>query len=232
MIISHEHKFVYISIPRTASKSMCEWLMNYGGEYVGYRHEWRVPPECKDYFVFTVVRNPYERAASGYFCSHWVKHPKPPERDKRPLRVRTHHALARRMGTLVGDTKDERKVPEHFQNQYFYCKRARVSMVLHFERLPQCLTKLPFVDEVTNFPRADERVERPSGNFFAHFNSDDEQVIWTYANEVFHTFGYQRYSSDLPTEAPEPIEPTWNDDPIVNPVTFDGELTHVLRKLT
>jgi hypothetical protein len=71
MVISHPLRYVYIGIPRTGSKSMHRWLVDhYAGEWRGM-HEWRVPAECQQYLVFTVVRNPYERAASGMFGVLW-----------------------------------------------------------------------------------------------------------------------------------------------------------------
>lgn len=69
MIISPTHKFVYIGIPRTASKSMNEWLMrHYGGIWYGGHHDYEgIPDDARSFLVFTTVRNPYDRAVSGFF---------------------------------------------------------------------------------------------------------------------------------------------------------------------
>ncbi|MCY4014505.1 MAG: sulfotransferase family 2 domain-containing protein [Gammaproteobacteria bacterium] len=69
MIISPSHKFVYIGIPRTASKSMNEWLMrHYGGIWYGGHHDYHgIPEDARSFLVFTTVRNPYDRAVSGFF---------------------------------------------------------------------------------------------------------------------------------------------------------------------
>ena len=41
MNISHELRYVFIGIPRNASKSMSEWLVaNYRGEWHGHHHQW------------------------------------------------------------------------------------------------------------------------------------------------------------------------------------------------
>ena len=72
MVISHELKYVYIAIPRTASKSMSTWLVeNFKGESIGRHHEWRVPTELREYLVFTIVRNPYERVVSMDYHITW-----------------------------------------------------------------------------------------------------------------------------------------------------------------
>jgi hypothetical protein len=69
MIISHELEYVYVGIPHTASKSVSEWLVKrYRGEWFGLHHQWQAPKEAGDYLKLTVVRNPYERFASGMFA--------------------------------------------------------------------------------------------------------------------------------------------------------------------
>jgi hypothetical protein len=67
MIYSHEHKFVYFSIPKTGSTTISNILIEKFGGILSYdRHDNRVPEDMKDYYKFATVRNPYERALSGY----------------------------------------------------------------------------------------------------------------------------------------------------------------------
>jgi len=57
MHISHKHKFIYLGIPRTSSRSMFQWLLdNYESENLGGHHDCDVPEEFRDYFIFTTVR--------------------------------------------------------------------------------------------------------------------------------------------------------------------------------
>jgi hypothetical protein len=85
-------------------------------------------------------------------------------------------------------------------NQKNYVEKARVQLVLHFERLPTCLTTLPFVDRdhMPPFPKIEERGKRPAGNFFDHFTDEDEKVVWEYAAEDFEAFGYRRFDCGGP----------------------------------
>jgi len=86
MRISHEHKFVYFSIPKTASSSIRHFLEPYSDvDIVGYPqtsqekpfHIHMRPAEARDallsqqfnpdtYFTFATVRNPWARVASLY----------------------------------------------------------------------------------------------------------------------------------------------------------------------
>lgn len=65
MIVSHELRYVYIAIPKTGSTTMNDILTTqFAGEYVDPHHLAIVPEECEGYFVFSVVRNPYNRMKS------------------------------------------------------------------------------------------------------------------------------------------------------------------------
>lgn len=208
MIISKALQYVYIGIPRTGSKSMNTWLMdNYQGEWFGNHHDWRVPDFAKDYLIFTIVRNPYDRAVSGYFGLPWNdsaphealrEHVPMPAKSSNPLTTIIAEAMVRTaaMPEAEGD-----------MNQAPFVRKAHVSLVLYFERLPYALKELPFVYEnaMAPFPHMLERGIRPSGDFFDLFSTDDEAHYWAYAREDFDAFGYQRYSSELPAEAPNAI---------------------------
>lgn len=72
MYISPQYKFIYLAIPRTASRTTRNWIVsNYGAVMSGGHHTmtWTNEPEIqknmvKDYFVFSTIRNPYKRMLS------------------------------------------------------------------------------------------------------------------------------------------------------------------------
>jgi hypothetical protein len=88
-------------------------------------------------------------------------------------------------------------------NQRHWIKKAGISLVLYYERLPECLGDLPFADglEIPALPRMLEKGIRPPGSFFDHFTSEDEQIVCAYASEDFETLGYRRYDATLPEES-------------------------------
>lgn len=197
MIISHTLKYVYIGIPRTGSKSMNRWLMDhFQGEWFATHHEWRVPDVARDYLIFTLVRNPYEREMSAYHFVPWSATEAKPPLPLDEWRTAMRETIPLRDGTSV---IREHEVPEVRMNQVHYVKKAGVSLVLHFEQLPACLKKLPFADadNLPPFPHMPERGARPPGNFFDHFTAEDEQLVWEYAAEDFTAFGYRRFECRL-----------------------------------
>jgi len=72
MIYSNKHKFVYFSMPKTGSTTLSNILIkDYDGIAHFDRHDNRIPADIEHYFKFTTIRNPYNRAFSGY--SHFIK---------------------------------------------------------------------------------------------------------------------------------------------------------------
>ncbi len=215
MIISHTLRYVYIGIPRTASKSMNTWLVkNYAGESFGYHHQWQVPEEVKDYLIFTIVRNPYERVISGHFHVPWgeveasqsVREQKaPPTKAAEPFAYQLSQAGLWGDGTVKVEGGD---VPEVAMNQWSFVQKAGVSFILYFEKLPGGLQDLPFVEgaNIPPFPHHLERGIRPPGNFFDFKDNEEEEVLWTYASADFETFGYKRFKCGLPEEAPNSLK--------------------------
>lgn len=236
MIISDKHRYVYIGIPRTGSKSMNHWLCeHFDGRNLGGHHDYDVPEDVSDYLIFTVVRNPYDREVSSHFAvtwgdatqreneppweddteavrnattgpaklralleprAKWEQRP-PPEQSPIPLeeriRAKTERNEARDLGTMT---------------QKRFVDLARVNLVLYLERMPDCLRELPFVPpgNIPPFPHHPERGIRPPGDFFDFFrNTDEEKVVWAHASEDFEAFGYPRFRSGLPEDAPNAL---------------------------
>ena len=98
------HKFVYIGIPRTASKSMNEWLMRYyDGVWYGGHHDYAgIPDDARSFLVFTTVRNPYDRSVSGFFGRHWDDRPR-----RADLRVAVEPPTARDIDHLIERGRDD-----------------------------------------------------------------------------------------------------------------------------
>jgi len=76
-MISHEHKFIFVHIPKCAGCSLKEHLKeNCGNELINSDHHsldaiFRTfGPQVKDYYKFTFVRNPWDRIVSLY--SFWL----------------------------------------------------------------------------------------------------------------------------------------------------------------
>ena len=80
-MVNHEYKFVFLHIPKTAGMSIGQTLFNLTGideVYEGFRihHDDLTEDILKEYYVFTFVRNPWDRFYSQYKFREWLrKHP-------------------------------------------------------------------------------------------------------------------------------------------------------------
>lgn len=83
--ISHQYKFIFIHIPKTAGTTICSsWEGSIlkkickdtgvlGGTHKTIREVLNMYPESKNYFRFTVVRNPYDRFVSKFYFKQMKK---------------------------------------------------------------------------------------------------------------------------------------------------------------
>ena len=178
MIISHKHKYVYISIPRTGSASMFIWLRDhYDGEiFILHpfsehgKFDWDVPEECKSYFIFAMVRNPYER-----YLSWW---------KRSAYRSSAFHDFVRARFDTVGITC--RAV-----TQKTFILNSGAQKFIHLENLEELKT-LPFVSEpLPEFPwtKKTEKIIEPN---LDTLNVEEEQAVWDCCSEDFDFLGYKR----------------------------------------
>jgi len=73
-MISHEHRFVFVELPRTGSTAIRRELRDvYGARPILHKHATyeefvrKATPDEKTYFVFSCIRNPLDDAVSLYF---------------------------------------------------------------------------------------------------------------------------------------------------------------------
>jgi hypothetical protein len=126
MVINYHRRFVFLAVPRTASKAMTSALMTHAGSVrrPGERHRMDIPSDAAGFYVFCCVRNPYSRLAS-----HWKR----------------QHLRGRFPGTF-GDfvaACETGSVSERSQCRWLGSNRALVDTFLRFEGLPDCLAAAP-----------------------------------------------------------------------------------------
>ena len=77
-MISHKHKFIFIHIPKTGGTSIERRFVPFAGHdehEVSYKHDSAIQmkqkfsQEWKDYFKFSIVRNPWDWLVSRFFWS-------------------------------------------------------------------------------------------------------------------------------------------------------------------
>ena len=171
MVIGPE--YVYVAVPRTASKSTSAWLVeNYSGKYYGKaHHSTHVPGGSRKKCVFAVVRDPYERMRSYYVMSQRPGGFGPPyfEAFVRWCRYglpsnRSQVAMLKTVNVPLGDL-----------------------LILRYETLVQDMQQLPFLQPWVDLP-----VLNASESKKPELTVAAIKAINRHSAEDFDRFGYTR----------------------------------------
>ncbi len=203
---------------------MNHWLLEfYDGRSVGTHHQAEVPEELRDYLIFTLARNPYDLWVSYAFHVAWgdqapkqeelgsIKDEKERRRKFRQIlemREKEQREVPSRSDVSLSDRIEQAKRDSHDGRlQKDFLDRAGVNLVLYFEKLPNCLNELPFVNpsDIPHFPHHPERGIRPPSSFFDVFDPEEEEVVWAAASQDFATLHYERHQFELPENAPSTL---------------------------
>jgi hypothetical protein len=185
MWVSESKRYVYIAIPKTGTQSVSSWLMvHYDATLLRPQHDWKVRPEHRRFLIFTVVRNPYERAFSNWW---W--------RTKDPQAEGTDLWGMPFADYVAWDISARCTDPPRNMTQRQYVKGSGATLVLRLERLRSEITRLPFVpDDHPPIPHMRKTVGKPGLSFAGYFSAEDEELVWEGWKEDFEEFGYERLS--------------------------------------
>ena len=170
ILVKEPKRFTYIHIPKTAGTSVTNALLSIGGELIGRKHSPRSVLKEDLGFVFTIVRNPWERIVSG-----WTHDKKASWRSKYPM-------LEKEFNDGIYEYLEVRKTLKHSQLNYI----NKDDMILRYENLNEDwhhLRNILFV-EMPDLPR----LEVGSHN---HYRD--------YYNQKTRDYVYQKYKIEIDT---------------------------------
>lgn len=149
MIINHEHRYVFVELPRTGSTTVGKELIEtYGGKRILPKHSTYhdflkiCSPDEKSYFAFSSIRNPMDDAVSGYFKLRTDHNHRYSDEIRRRYQVGQRGAdCVRRTGLDAKGRKPRRRKPSERRDnrRYDYIVRTDCDFAryfLHFYRLP------------------------------------------------------------------------------------------------
>jgi len=195
MIISHQHRYLFVELPHTASTAISKELcLHYGGEPILKKHTPYhkflkiASPEEKKYFVFSGIRNPLDIAVTG-FLKYKNNH----------NNFYTDPKNWKRNGGFVSDSaleafrfvqRTHADFPTYFMKYYRWPYDSWSSLdhhhfdfIIRFERLQEdfaILLRRLRIEQVRPLP-----VVNPTSNKKANFWSYYTPDTWTRAKKVF-----------------------------------------------
>jgi hypothetical protein len=196
MILSREHKFVFISTPKTGSHTFFKLLPEQfnGKRMDGPFHRTEMPMNTEGYTVFSSVRNPYERLVALW---NSLLHTKPDPhayRDTWLSVIRKDDFLT--FCKFAAKNKDkietmaDVRMPTLMMPQHRWYRRLPDNVIpLHLENIEEEFHALPFVTDRVIIPHELKR---------RHATWDDlktDEIIECanqWAGEDFEKFGYNK----------------------------------------
>ena len=189
MIVSDRYQFVFVSTPKCCTNTMYEVLPKHfkGARILPGFHRTAVPPRYRQYFTWTIIRNPYARAVSIWYSTT----------------VRATGGSAQRYGyEAIGSTSFERflewlltRPGELAQRsldvpQAVWLVPCRIDRHLRLESLADELRSLPFWRSDIDVP-----IRNPSDGckpWPEYITRRARDLILEWANIDFEAFGYPR----------------------------------------
>lgn len=200
MILSHDHKFVFISTPKTGSHTFFTLLTNdyFHGERLGPLYHRRDMPEDVDgYTVFSTCRNPYERAVALW---HSVLHIEKEDRYRKTwlsvLDDDSFLSFCRYLAQRRMDIETIRggpRLPMIAVPQWrWYQGMPGDTIPLHLENFEEEFNALPFITEHHQIPHV---LKREHASFDELKTPEITDCINHWAEHDFKRFGYKRITT-------------------------------------
>lgn len=187
MIILRKQRALFVSTPKCATNTIYHLLQeHFGGERLGpHFHRRDVPAEFRDWFVFSVVRNPYSRAVSTWWRTVM---------DKTAKRIFAHAPGGEDLATFVrwlATKPPEAEYRRLCYSQAEWLAPVKPNRVLRLEHLRDELWSLPWWDvEVVKLPRRNQCHGRK--RWWLYLTEDAVRAVEDWAGPDFDTFGYSR----------------------------------------
>lgn len=195
MIVSDKLKYVYVAVPKTASAATREFLKKYYyGRNINRYHSVDVPEQCRQYFKFTVVRDPYERAFSRWFFERY------PNKNYREPRVPWGIGFYDFMEWLIDNKYNDpmpNSLPHINMTQTEFYKQSNCNSYVRLESFEKDFSCLPFVErgDALNLPVVRVTQHKPKASFYGYFRNEIDsakEAVNAYCGpEDFINFGYE-----------------------------------------
>lgn len=221
MIVSAAHRFCYLAIPKTGSKSMHQFLEQnpYGGRRAGSAYHGNVftkpgPTWC----VWSVVRNPYARLASWWWFTCRANRSNQPNHEREFWGDKDLTFFVRWLADHV-DGNDVPHQRDMRQPQHVFLSRCEVDRVIRLENIAEEFDALPFAHgDGHRIPRVRQASERKSWmdggkTWLDYYDQETLDLANEYgAADEAEAFGYRpvhRITGDRPDGwgDPSPIAP-------------------------
>ena len=195
-MISHEHKFIFLHIPKTAGTSMLEALSEYlhlsspakfrygHPKLEEYFDSFNDKYNLEEYFIFSFCRNPFDRLVSAFNYIQGGGVNRFDERLRDDLGLQNLEFKEFALNLLNQD------LPEHFMPQVNFFAGRNLNFVGKFENIQQ---DFDIVCDKIGIPRQKlpHRNKRNHKHYTEYYDDETRQIVAEkYAKDIEY-FGYK-----------------------------------------
>ena len=187
MIVLPNEKVVFVDVPKTASKSIYNYLTENYDTINAKRHNHCIPKEYQNFFRFCVKRNPYDRTCTAYqhACNSGL--------DViggvpyKTLIFKNHKHLTLENFLLIENLK-EKYIIAYTQAKYH--NENTYDQILDFEHLQRDFNTLPFINKPVELPKLNSFKNYPKPHWMKIINVKTQLLINKLYAEDFELLGY------------------------------------------
>jgi len=192
MIYNQEKKIVFTAIPKTGTRSVYQVLRGKYDFQMYKEHCTSIPEYMKDYYSFTIVRNPYDRIVSMWWstCKRDLIQGKNNAGDNFRKLAESDN-LADLLKYMISNPYDG-KGSELFTKQSDYLKHNRFDMILTNENLNEEFKTLPFLNKGESLPNINSTTTNWGRN-----TNPRKSDSWNYINQEVLDLINEYYAEDF-----------------------------------
>jgi len=205
MIISHEHRYLFVEVPHTGSHSIASELIKfYGGERILRKHAnltqfmAQATPDERAYFIFGTVRNPLDAALTDY--SKLQSNHREQFTNPAMLMANGGHVTEQHLREFDFVHNHGRSFPEFLRafrrkvyHNWFLVGAQRFDYVLRFEQLAAdyaTVINLLGLELVRNLPHVNP-TKKKARDFQAEYPPEIRPFVARYYGPFMRRWGYE-----------------------------------------
>jgi hypothetical protein len=201
MIISDELKYVFVSVPKTGTHAMFEFLTEHfqGKHSGGHYHNHVLPDYAAEYFKFCTVRSPYNRFASAWslIMNPSAIHGKQMQElmGEEPRLIPTLEWVVAERENMMQHGLDGLKVGAALVPLHLYFEQRlnnmKMDAMVQIEYANEQFNQLPFVKEYIEVPVVFSFREQPWYKTWSDIKSPEvTRLVNEWAGADFDMFNY------------------------------------------
>jgi len=199
MVVCHEKKCIFIHIPKTAGTSIEQFIRDNGNNnllFIGVRNnrslqhltanelKMMIPYIYKQYYKFSIVRNPYDKLLSEYYWNPSINIGYKNGKSKKDFLKKVIEIVQNKK--YFNDIYNDHFIPQY--NFLFFKNKLLVNQLFKYEDLEWVSNFLKKKLKITrNFPYLNKNDINKEG-----WNDDEKEIIYNLYKNDFLYFGYQK----------------------------------------